>query len=196
MNRKKIGLLGGTFDPVHNGHLRLAMEARKQASLDKVVFIPAKLQPFKLTRKITSPAHRLAMLKLAVEPIPEFEVSEYELNSPNVSYTYDTLRQMRRVYPEDTLYFILGADALLKIRLWKNADEILQRYHFIVAVRPGYPDENLTECIAQIRKVYNTDIIRVTSPMPDISSTQIRENTQNNLVPEEVRRYMRKNAIY
>ena len=104
---KRIGILGGTFDPVHCGHLHLAEDAMKQGRLDEVIFIPARIQPFKLGKKITSGKDRIAMLQLATERTPGFSVSSYELDADGVSYTYLTLRALQKKYGQDTrLYFI------------------------------------------------------------------------------------------
>ena len=147
---KRIGILGGTFDPVHCGHIHLAEDAMKQGGLDEVIFIPARLQPFKLGKKITSGEDRLAMLQLATEHTPGFAVSSYELDAEGVSYTYLTLRALQKEYGEDArLYFITGTDAFLKIELWMMAEELLTNYGFLIGTRPGYREDELAECIAR-----------------------------------------------
>lgn len=199
---KKIGVLGGTFDPIHNGHLSLAADAAKLVNLDKIIFVPAKLQPFKLDKKVTAPEHRLAMIQTAVEETPEFAISQYELNTPGISYTCNTMRALQQELSQQSrLYFITGTDAFLKIRKWKNAEELLQNYSFIVGSRPGYKEAELTECIEEIRKVHNTDITKIKNRMLDISATEIREKRRQgesleDLVPPEVERYIKEHGLY
>ncbi len=199
---KRIGILGGTFDPVHCGHIHLAEDAMKQGNLDEVVFIPAGLQPFKLLKKITSGEDRLTMLKLATEDMPGFTVSSYELDAEGVSYTYLTLRALQKKYgPNARLYFITGTDAFLAIELWMNAAELLQNYSFLIGTRPGYKEEELTECIARVREKFHTEVININNTKFDISSTEIREKIQrgesaDGLLPEKVEAYIREKGLY
>lgn len=199
---KRIGILGGTFDPVHCGHLHLAEDAMKQGGLDEVIFIPARIQPFKLGKKITSGKDRIAMLQLATEHTPDFSVSSYELDADGVSYTYLTLRALQKKYGQDArLYFITGTDAFLKIELWMKAEELLTNYGFIIGTRPGYREEELAGCIARVRENFHTEVIHINNRKYDISSTQIRERIQNGttageLLPEAVERYIRENGLY
>lgn len=199
---KKIGIFGGTFDPVHLGHINLAIDAKREAGLDKVIFIPAKLQPFKLDKRIASGKDRLAMLKEAVDDIEGLEVSSYELDSEGISYTYLTIRAMReRLGPEAKLYFILGTDSFLKIETWKNATELLESCSYIVGVRPGYRDEELDQCIDRVRHDYNTEVKKLHNVQFDISSTGIRERIDSgsscsDLISAKVERYIRNNGLY
>lgn len=199
---KKIGILGGTFDPVHLGHIGLAKDAREQAGLDELVFIPAKLQPFKLDKKITSGEDRLKMLKLAAEDLSGFKVSSYELDSEGISYTYLTLRKMKETYgPDSKLYFITGTDAFLKIEYWKESCELLENYSFIIGSRPGYREGELADCIDRIRRGYNTEIKNINNTQLDISSTQIRERLKTgesaaDLLPEKVEAYIKTKGLY
>lgn len=193
---EKIGILGGTFDPIHNGHITLAKESQNQAGLAKVIFVPARVQPFKMDKTVTEPEHRLAMLKLAIDNIDGFEISDCELSSPDISYTFQTLRVMKKLYPEAELYFITGTDALLKIKLWKNAEEILTQYNFIVGNRPGYKEEALSLCIAELQRVYNTNIIKIDGQLPQISSTEVRAELKKGFIPEAVERYIKEHEFY
>ena len=202
MHMKKIGIFGGTFDPVHLGHVNLAMDARREAGLDKVIFIPAKLQPFKLDRRIASGKDRLAMLEEAVGDIEGLEVSSFELDSEGISYTYLTIRGMREILGDEAkLYFILGTDSFLKIEKWKNAEELLEGCSYIVGVRPGYRDEELDQCIDRVRHDHNTRVIKLHNVQFDISSTEIRDridsgNSCSDLIPDKVERYIKANGLY
>ena len=199
---KRIGLLGGTFDPVHYGHIGLAQDARRQAGLDKVLLIPAKLQPFKLDKEITCGRHRLAMVELAVAKDPGLEASDYELRQKEISYTYKTLRALSAQWGEETqICFITGTDAFLKIDRWKQAEEMLTKYSFAVGSRPGYKEAELNQCIEHLKSVYNTDIVKIQNRRRDISATEIRERLSrgaslSGLVPEQVERYIKINGLY
>ena len=199
---KKTGIFGGSFDPVHLGHICLAEDAMKQAGLDSVIFIPAAHQPFKLDRNVTSGEDRLAMLRIAVMNKSGFEISEYELDNDGVSYTYLTMRAMRKLLGNNNkLYFITGTDSFLKIEQWKNSSELLQSYSFIIGTRPGYRIEELENCINRIRNRYNTEIIHINNTQLDISSTEIRERletgkTAGDLIPPQVERYILEHGLY
>ena len=199
---KKIGILGGTFDPVHLGHINLAIDAKAQAGLDKVIFVPAKLQPFKLDKNVTAGEHRLAMIKEAIDGIDGLEVSPYELEAEGISYTYLTVRAMKKRFGTDArLYFITGTDSFLKIETWKNAEELIRSCSYIIGTRPGYRQEELDECVSRIRDIYNTEILFLNNTQLDISSTEIRERLERgipsgDLIPAEVERYITEHGLY
>ena len=198
----KIGILGGSFDPIHLGHVNLALDAKKAVGLDKVIFIPAAKQPFKLDKKPASGQDRLEMIKLAVEDIEGLEVSSYELDEEGISYTYLTVRAMRRLYGDDAeLYFITGTDTFLKIEIWKNAEELLTGLSYIIGTRPGYKQQEFDECADRIYEKYGTEILNINNTQYDISSTEIRERvakglTCHDLIPEKVERYIIENGLY
>ncbi len=199
---KKIGIFGGTFDPVHWGHIILAKDAAEQVKLDCVIFVPARLQPFKLDKKITSKIDRFQMLKIATGDAENLEVSAYELEADGISYTYLTMRAMRKRYGTDTkLYFITGTDSFLKIETWKNAEELLSDYAYIVGVRPGYRQEELDACMDRIRQRYGTEVRNIANVQVDVSSTEIRELLEAGgqaqaLVPAGVERYIKTHGLY
>lgn len=199
---KRIGILGGTFDPIHNGHIGLAEDARSQAGLEKVILIPARLQPFKLDKKVTEGCHRLKMAQLAAGQAEGLEVSDYELRQEHISYTYKTLRAMKEQgSPEDRLYFITGTDAFLKISTWRNAAEMLRTYSFLVGSRPGYREAELDVCIDHLKSVYNTDVIKIQNRKRNISATEIRRRLEageslSGLVPETVEEYIKNHGLY
>ena len=199
---KKIGILGGTFDPVHNGHISLAEDAIREANLDEVVMIPARIQPFKQERKTASGEDRFNMLALAAGDNDHITVSRYELLQEGVSYTYLTLRHMQEFFGEDTtLYFITGTDSFLKIDTWRNAPELLSKYAYIIGTRPGYRQDELQDIVERITEKYGTVVINMSKTEPDISATQIREmlaegKSVDDLVPPAVARYIREHGLY
>ena len=198
---KKIGILGGTFDPVHLGHINLAIDAKAQAGLDKVIFVPAKLQPFKLDKNVTAGEHRLAMIKEAIDGIDGLEVSPYELEAEGISYTYLTVRAMKKRFGTDArLYFITGTDSFLKIETWKNTEELIRSCSYIIGTRPGYRKQELDICIERIRRDYNTEVINIDNTQFDISSTEIRKRLESglpcsDLIPEKTERYITANGL-
>ena len=199
---KRIGIMGGTFDPIHLGHINLAMDAKKQVGLDKVILVPAKLQPFKLDRKTASAEDRLNMIECAIEDVEGLDVSSLELDSESISYTYLTIRAMRDIYGEKAgLYFITGTDSFLKIESWKNSEELLTGCSYIIGTRPGYKQKELESCIECIRRDYNTEVRNIKNTQLDISSTEIRKRLKNGkqcreLIPYEVEKYIKANGLY
>lgn len=199
---KRTGIFGGTFDPVHTGHVELAKDALEQAGLDRVIFVPARLQPFKLDRKTASGTDRMEMLKLALEGYDGMEASPYELESESISYTYLTMRAMSERFGDDIrLFFITGTDTFLKIEMWKNSYELLTKYSYIIGARPGYRETELQDRIMTLKERYGTEVLTIDNTQHDISSTEIRDilrsgGTLEGLVPERVERYIRKHGIY
>lgn len=198
----KVGILGGTFDPVHYGHLILAEQARVEAQLDQIIFMPAMVQPFKLNTKIAPGEHRFEMLKLAVAGNSSFTVSEMELNSSEVSYTIKTLRECKACLGGACeLFFIIGTDAFLEIEKWYKAEDLLKEFSFVVGTRPGYKEVELRKKIEGFRDTYGTNIIEINNSEVEISSTDIKSRITNNksikyLLPEAVEDYIYKNKLY
>jgi len=192
----RLGVLGGTFDPVHLGHLLLAEEAREQLGLKRVLFVPA-AQPWrKAERHISGAEHRLAMLRLATQDNDAFEVSEVELKRSGPSYTGETLAVIRDKYKDAELFFILGEDALTDLPNWRDPDRILELAMLAVARRPGETAANPDlVAIAPGREVW------LSMPPIGISSSDIRERAGRGLsvryrVPDAVERYIRKQNLY
>ncbi len=155
MTVKKIGLLGGTFDPVHYGHLELAESALMECGLDKVIFIPAAEPPHKTSTAVSTFGHRLAMLELATQGMKGFECNAIEGLLPKPSYTIDTLRVLQRHYQEDynndyQLYFMIGADAFLDILTWKSHRDVLLSVHILLSRRKGYTGERLVDLLKNL----------------------------------------------
>lgn len=200
--KKRIGAMGGTFDPIHYGHLALAEHVRCEYHLDEIIFIPAGVPPHKNNLKISDNMHRYMMTELATIQNPNFQVSDIEVRLPEVSYTYFTLQNLKNVYGKEVdIYFITGADALLDIETWKKCDELLKMCDFIAGTRPGLENKKLEEKVTLLRKKYNAMIHLAYIPALDISSTDIRERVSSNksikyLVPEGVEQYIYKNELY
>ena len=220
---KKIGLIGGTFDPVPNGHLHLALQAQKLFELQKVIFIPAYRSPHKLDLKPVSCEHRLTMLTLALENQPSFYLDKLEINKNKVSYTIETLKDLNSLHPDWEIFLILGADAFKEIDTWKQSSKLLDFCSILVGTRPG-AELNLTASIQRKfsldepkRQAYHSSLksnlivykklkknIRVIlfeiSPL-DISSNDIRQRIFNkeeikNLLPLSVDNYIMEHRLY
>jgi nicotinate-nucleotide adenylyltransferase len=193
----KIGILGGTFNPIHIGHLILAEEVREKLKLDKVVFVPTYLPPHKDNSDIAPAKARMAMVKLAIRGNRYFLASDMEIRRDGRSYTIDTLKEFKKIYPQDELYFIIGSDLLKYLDDWKDWDEIAKMVKFIVATRPGYPLEEISTYIASRETGASTVAIRAV----DVSGFEIRKAIKENrsfryLVPEVVYKYIGKKNLY
>lgn len=199
---KKIGIMGGSFDPCHRGHINLALDAARQADLTKVILMPARVQPFKIDAKTAENNHRLNMLKAAVENIAELEVSDWEMRQEELSYTYLTMREAKRQAGDETqVFFISGTDSFLEISRWKNSEELISENRFIVGVRPGYRVDELEAEIKRLSELYGTEIIKIDNRRFHISSTEIRERLRDgkdisDLVTPGVERYIKENGLY
>ena len=169
----RLGIMGGTFDPIHIGHLACAEQARVAFNLDAVVFIPAGMQPFKQDKKVTSAEMRLEMCKLACATNPFFDVSAIEIEREGLTYTVDTLRQLHEYYPSNVeLYFITGADAMLSIAKWHDSAAIADLAHLIAVTRPGY--EMTDEAKAELDAAH-FDVSYLETTALSISSSMMRE---------------------
>jgi len=199
---RKIGVLGGTFDPVHYGHLILAEQARAEASLDQVIFMPAKVQPFKINVKITDGEHRYAMLLKATAGNPYFSVSRKELDAPGISFTIKTLKNLKIEFgPGTELYFIVGTDAFLSLESWYDAENLLEGFSFIVGTRPGYKEPELKDLVKRLKAQYGTPILEIHNSEVEISSTDIKKRIREGksiryLLPESVEEYIFQNGLY
>jgi nicotinate-nucleotide adenylyltransferase len=138
--RRRIGIYGGTFDPVHNGHLNVAEAVSSAFALDRIIFVPAFMPPHKRKRMISSPFHRMAMLALATADSPKMFVSTVELEAPSRPYTIETLRRLKTELQPARLFFVMGADSFGDVTSWREYEAILSEYDVVVVTRPGYPD--------------------------------------------------------
>lgn len=200
MGKKRVGIFGGTFDPIHMGHLIVAETIMDEFHLDKVVFIPAAVPPHKLDKRISLAKHRYMMTMLATCSNPRFQVSDMEMHRQGPSYSRDTLAQLIEEHGRDTeFYFIVGADSVENLHTWNRIDELLTMCHFIGASRPGcMPD---MEKIAQRFGPLAEKIHCLETPELEISSTEIRhrvgqKRTIRYIVPETVEQYIYKEKLY
>lgn len=200
--KTRIGIMGGTFDPIHYGHLVLAECIKSDFKLDKIIFIPAGIPPHKMNLKISGNKHRYAMTALAVASNPNFEISDIEVNSEEVSYTINTLQKLKDAMgAEAELFFITGADAVFDMEHWKDIGLLLASFQIIVGTRPGHKNAMLDQKIAMLNEKYNSDIKKAEIPGIAVSSTDIRNRaaegkTIKYLVPEPVERYIMENRLY
>ncbi|WP_333871317.1 nicotinate-nucleotide adenylyltransferase [Desulforamulus putei] len=198
---KQICLMGGTFDPIHYGHLVVAEEVRQKFGLQKVLFIPAARPPHKMGKKISEAYHRVNMTRLATASNKYFEVSTLEIERQGISYTIDTVREIKRIYGIETVYFITGADAVLEIINWKEAEKLLSMCTFIAATRPGYNLNNIKETLKSLPGDILKRILPLEVPALSISSSDIRQRVMEGrsikyLLPESVEEYILKNGLY
>ena len=222
-NLKKIGIIGGTFDPVHNGHLNLAEQAQKFFDLDKVIFIPTFRSPHKLAIKPESCKHRLSMLSLALKNRPGFSMDKIEIKKNAVSYTIETLKDLDSEHPDWSIFLIVGADVFQAIDTWKNSKQLLDFCNILVATRPGvdfaisesiknklslsepetniHPSKFRTELMVFENLKKGAKVIFFPIPPLDISSKDIRQRIIQkeeikNLLPLSVDHYIMKHRLY
>ena len=211
----RIGLLGGTFDPIHIGHLQLADTVLSRYGFDKLLFIPSAHPPHKSETSVSDITHRLAMLRLAVDQKEQVEISEVEIHRKKTSYTIDTIVQLQELYtPPVHFYFIIGFDAILEIETWFRYQDLLLATNFIVAVRPGFSLKHIEDLLKRNGFVPDrektdrwlgnrlaNEVLFLTSKIVDISSTDIRNKRAarqrwENLVAPGVRQYIIDNHLY
>ncbi len=212
----KLGLFGGTFNPIHSGHIVAAEQILEIFDLDRICFVPSNIPPHKDQDDLASTKQRFEMVKLAIEDNDKFSVSDYEISRSQESYTIDTLKYFKAEFPEDELYFIVGHDIFNLIDIWKDYKKLFELSNFIVISRPGYldDDEDLPLAIKDDFRYDKTEsantyykhkssnlIIKTQIKGIDISSSEIRELIKNNnpiheLVPPKVQQYILDNNIY
>ncbi|MGH8906039.1 MAG: nicotinate-nucleotide adenylyltransferase [Egibacteraceae bacterium] len=191
---RRIGIMGGTFDPIHLGHLVTAEQARAELNLDEVIFIPAG-QPWQKERDVTPCEHRYLMTVLATAEHPSFSVSRVEIHREGPTYTVETLRLVRRAAPDASLHFVTGADAILNILTWKAADECLQLADFVAATRPGY-DLRVLEEHGLRDRVTVLDVPALAISSSDVRARFAAGRPVRYLIPRQVEEYARKHGLY
>lgn len=198
----KIGIMGGTFDPIHKGHIMLGEYAKKLYQLDKIWFMPNGNPPHKLNSKIESQTnHRVKMVELAIQDKEDFEIQLYEVKRTEVNYSYLTMEHFNEIYPNDKFYFIIGADSLFAFETWKNPDRLVKTCTILAAYRDGKNTTEMKEQIMYLNDKYGADIVLLNTPDVDISSSDIRRMIKNHediseLVPESVFSYIQSNNLF
>jgi len=203
MEKEKIGIFGGSFNPIHTGHLIMAQDAEIAFDLDRILFVPAAIPPHKLTQTLVTPHQRLDMVRLALADRAAWEVSDVEIRRGGVSYSIDTVRHFATIYPEAELYFIIGGDTLPELHTWKEITSLIDLCRFVTMVRPGFDPQTLRHVDLKLDRRHLDDLInRVTvGHVIGISSTEIRMHVAKNtsiryLVPDAVERYIHEHQLY
>lgn len=198
----KTGIFGGTFNPIHNGHLIVAESVREQFGLDRVLFMPSGQPPHKRDSEVIDPEHRFEMVRLAVESNPFFEASRMEIDRSGFTYTVNTLQELRAQCGDETeFYFIIGADVVPELITWKDFRQVFSLCEFIAVLRPGFDREAFMGEIGRISADYGAVIHTVGARLVDISSTEIRGRRMAGesikyLVPDGVMEYIYKEGLY
>ncbi len=198
---KKIGIMGGTFNPIHLGHLLLAEEAKTQVGLDEILFMPSGCSYMKEESSILSAKERIKMTALAIEDNPSFSLSTLETEREGATYTYETLMLLKEQNPQNEYYFILGADNLFSIEKWKNPQLIFENCILIAAVRGDKDIIQVKEKADLLTEKFGAKVILLSERMVDISSTEIRERIKQGLsvrymIPQKVFSYIEKYKLY
>ena len=197
---KKYGIFGGSFNPIHYGHLMICEYIKEEMGLDKVIFIPTGNPPHKEIE--VSAEDRYEMVRLAISPNPDFEISDIETTRIDLSYTVDTIRELKKIYKEEKLYFLIGLDSLFQLKTWKKIDDLSQEIEFVVALRPGYIDkEEINREIDFLRDNFGTKINLIKTPLYEISSTDLRDRIHQGkslryLIPKKVLDYIEESGFY
>jgi nicotinate-nucleotide adenylyltransferase len=198
----KIGIMGGTFNPIHNGHLIIAEDVREQCGLDRVLFIPSGQPPHKPDTEVIDAQHRYEMVRIAVESNPFFEASRIEVDRNGLTYSINTLQELKRIYGEGVdLYFIIGADVVEELVTWREFRRVFQMCEFIAVLRPGYNNSAFENTIEKNRKDFDAKIRQVQTRLVDISSSDIRKRCERDesikyLVPDNVEEYIKRFSLY
>ena len=199
-SKTRVGLMGGSFDPIHLGHIAIAGEARDALQLSHVLFLPSGRPPHK-AHLGASPAQRLEMTRLAVEPLPWAQASDVEVCRQGTIYTVDTLQILSSQHPEAAFYYIIGADTLLDLPNWRNTQKVCTLCRFICLHRPGVADEGIGTALEDLRSRYGAQVHLVPASGPDISSTEVRRRvargqSTEGLLPCAVRAYIDRENLY
>lgn len=198
---KKVGIMGGTFNPIHNGHLMLAKQAYEQYALDEVLFMPCGVPYMKAGQDIEPGQIRAEMTALAIRDMPGFTLSTMEIEKQGNTYTYETLKQLTEDNPETAYYFIVGADSLFHMAGWVHPERIFDRCRILAAVRDDKTDVDMEEQIRILQKEYGADIRLLQINCMNISSSDIRQKIASGesikgKVPEQVRQYIERRGLY
>jgi nicotinate-nucleotide adenylyltransferase len=199
---KRIGIMGGTFDPVHNGHLLLGKQAYEEYGMDEIWYVPSHIPPHKRDHHVTDGEDRLNMLRLALEDIPYCKVSDFEMRREGNTYTAETLKLLKKEYPDTQFFFIVGADSLFQIETWYHPAEVMALTSILVSGREYESDGvTLSEQVDYLNKKYDADIRILHNEEIDIASADIRRRASEGKdirkdVPEKVEEYIRIHRLY
>lgn len=199
---RKIGVFGGSFDPIHSGHLNIAKSACKEFDLDEVWFVPAGHSPNKNENQMTPADLRAEMVSLAIEGIPYFKLCDIEITSEEISYTYITLTKLKERYPDKKFFFIMGADSLDYFEHWYHPEIICQKAAILAAVRDDMDIAAIRRKIAQIQSLFPAEIYPVSGGKTDISSSSLRRELSEGktedlaMLPEKVKAFIREKRLY
>ncbi|MCR5254387.1 MAG: nicotinate-nucleotide adenylyltransferase [Acetatifactor sp.] len=197
----RYGVLGGTFNPIHKGHVKLANEAKVQADLDKVYFVPTGVPYLKKQNTVLDSGHRLKMVELAISDYDCFETSDMEIKRKGNTYTYETLQEFHSLYPDDELFFIMGADCLFTIEKWYRPEIIFELSTLIAVGRDDLDERDVKIKAKDLEDRFGAKIIIIDFEMINISSTMIRDSLKENesmpdLLDEKVFEYIKENHLY
>ena len=192
----RIGILGGSFDPIHNGHLNMALKSYEQYHLDEIWLIPNGNAPHKDSDKMADASHRLAMCQLVAKEYPFIKTCDIEIISEEYSYTYITVTKLREMYPEHEIYFIMGADSLDYFDKWRKPEIIASVCKILVINRDEFSEEDMEVKIQRINALFPADIQIVHCPKVNISSTELRQEMDENEVPFAVFAYICEHGLY
>lgn len=198
---KKVGIMGGTFDPIHYGHLMLAQNALETYQLDEIMFVPSGTPWLKDSTKVLSKNKRVHMTGIAIEDNISFALSTIEIDREGNSYSYETVEELKKQQPDTEFYFILGADSVLEIEKWKYPDRLMSECILLAAVRDECDREGLQKQIAYLEEKYKADIRILPAKRVDISSTDIRSRIAEGksvryMLPDQVIQFIEKNHLY
>ena len=217
MKKERIGLFGGTFNPVHSGHLKAAEIVQKRFLLDKILFIPSYIPPHKDTAEIASPSHRLKMVEIALSGFSHFIPSSIEIDAKEKSYSIITINRIKKLYPQSWIFFILGIDAFLEVDTWKDYEQLLEQCFFVVMSRPGYPLDKVRKILEgkyreKMYKLAKSESVKDEMLLSfrifllpidalDVASTEIRERIKKgdsikSMASERVEAYIKENRLY
>lgn len=199
--KKRVGIMGGTFNPIHLGHLIVAENAYEELELDEVLFIPSGTPYMKDKTEVLDPKVRISLVGEAIDDNPHFAMSTIEVDREGNSYSYETIETLKKANPDTEYFFLVGADSLFMMKEWMHPEKIFSEVTVAVAIRGSHTSEALDEQIRLLEEKYNTKIIKLPCRSVDISSTQIRERVKNGksiryMVRYKTEQVIRKNRLY
>lgn len=197
----RIGIIGGTFNPIHNGHIDIALRILELFFLDKILFMPNNIPPHKNIEELLDKFIRLEMINISIDGYANLEVEEFELNQNKISYTYESLEYLKKIYDKDELFFIMGSDEFLNFDKWKNIDRIFKNVSIIVYLRNDFDRDEIVKLKSKYEMLYDGKIFLFFGKIIKISSTDIRAklidgNDVSNLIPKPLYDYIILKNLY